>query len=177
MEYRRVESHDGAVVRVQEYRRHASSPAGAAASDQTSGSRNSARQTGGSSMKAANRSKKQRKTSRQLVVEAECSGLRSESSRHVMDISPRLSRSHAKAIIHQHSPDPAQSVTETPLKMKNTGFMQPDLPSPPPTPKMGRLPTPDIPDLDEKPFCNCCEESSRFKYCTSCGCGIERPML
>ncbi|KAF2803605.1 uncharacterized protein BDZ99DRAFT_167573 [Mytilinidion resinicola] len=176
MEYRRVESHDGAVVRVQEYRRHASSPAGAA-SDHTSGGRNFAAKTEGPSMKAANRSKEQRKRPRQVVVEADYSGRRSDSSHHVIGDPPRLSRSHAKPVIHQNSPDAAKNVTQTQLNVKNTGFIQPDVPSPPPTPRLGRLPTPDLSDLDETPFCDCCEESSRFKYCTSCGCGIERPML
>jgi hypothetical protein len=30
------------------------------------------------------------------------------------------------------------------------------LPSPPPTPKLVRLPTPDLEPMEERPFCNCC---------------------
>jgi hypothetical protein len=44
-----------------------------------------------------------------------------------------------------------------------------DLPTPPPTPKIRRLPTPDLEDLEDSPFCHCCIEESFFKYCTSCG--------
>jgi hypothetical protein len=93
----------------------------------------------------------------------------------VTTISPNNSRSRAKPVIIQHPPDAPKGVTNN--EMKKTAFIQIDVPTPPPTPRPGRLPTPDIPDLEERPFCDCCEGSTRFKYCTSCGCGIERHML
>jgi len=172
MEYRRVESHDGSIVRVQEYRRHVSSPAG---SGQTSGSRNFATDAEGSSMKSANRSDAHREKPRQAVVEVGAKPRQSETDRHVTMISPRPNRSRGKPVIIQQSPDASKDMTKA--QLKNTGFFQNAIPSPPPTPRLGRLPTPDIPELDESPFCDCCDGSSRFKYCTFCGCEIDRHML
>ncbi|KAF1851777.1 uncharacterized protein K460DRAFT_41191 [Cucurbitaria berberidis CBS 394.84] len=40
--------------------------------------------------------------------------------------------------------------------------------TPPPTPRMDRLPTPDFLDLDEAPFCDCGVEAHIVKFCTSC---------
>jgi hypothetical protein len=44
---------------------------------------------------------------------------------------------------------------------------------PPPTPRPGRLPTPDLSDLDEAAFCDCGEKSHAVKYCTGCGMEID----
>lgn len=41
--------------------------------------------------------------------------------------------------------------------------------SPPPTPKIGRLPTPDLEPLDDAPFCDCCAETGIRNFCTNCG--------
>ncbi|KAF2708373.1 hypothetical protein K504DRAFT_353155, partial [Pleomassaria siparia CBS 279.74] len=41
--------------------------------------------------------------------------------------------------------------------------------TPPPTPKIDRLPTPELDDLDGFPFCNCCVDVYHCKYCVSCG--------
>ena len=43
--------------------------------------------------------------------------------------------------------------------------------TPPPTPKIERLPTPDFHDLDEAPFCNCGVEAHIVKFCTTCNKG------
>jgi hypothetical protein len=40
-------------------------------------------------------------------------------------------------------------------------------PTPPPTPRITRLPTPDLSDLDETPFCYC-DDSTMRAYCRSC---------
>jgi hypothetical protein len=47
-----------------------------------------------------------------------------------------------------------------------------DLTTPPPTPKIGRLPTPELDDLDESPFCDCCTGLQVIKYCAACGCEL-----
>jgi hypothetical protein len=40
-------------------------------------------------------------------------------------------------------------------------------PTPPPTPRLGRLPSPELSDLEETPFCEC-DEITRRRYCNSC---------
>lgn len=40
-------------------------------------------------------------------------------------------------------------------------------PTPPPTPRLERLPTPELSDLDEAPFCDC-DKTALMTYCTSC---------
>jgi len=41
-------------------------------------------------------------------------------------------------------------------------------PTPPPTSRLERLPTPELSDLDEGPFCDCDDESAQVAYCRSC---------
>ncbi|KAH7075594.1 hypothetical protein BKA63DRAFT_301639 [Paraphoma chrysanthemicola] len=40
--------------------------------------------------------------------------------------------------------------------------------TPPPTPRLGRLPTPDIPDLEDRLFCECDSRANIVTYCTTC---------
>lgn len=40
-------------------------------------------------------------------------------------------------------------------------------PTPPPTPRLGLLPTPELPDLDEAPFCEC-DQAIVVRCCASC---------
>jgi hypothetical protein len=40
-------------------------------------------------------------------------------------------------------------------------------PTPPPTPRLGRLPSPELPDLDEAPFCEC-DKAALMTYCMTC---------
>lgn len=47
------------------------------------------------------------------------------------------------------------------------------LATPPATPKMERLPTPELEDLDERPFCDCCTGVQVMKYCAACGYELE----
>lgn len=41
-----------------------------------------------------------------------------------------------------------------------------DIMTPPQTPKMGRLPTPDLDDVGGRRFCNCCSEGKVVQFCT-----------
>jgi hypothetical protein len=41
-------------------------------------------------------------------------------------------------------------------------------PTPPPTPRLGRLSTPELSDLDEAPFCDCDNQAAMMKYCALC---------
>ncbi|OAG06941.1 uncharacterized protein CC84DRAFT_631194 [Paraphaeosphaeria sporulosa] len=47
------------------------------------------------------------------------------------------------------------------------------LATPPPTPRIARLPTPELEDLDERPLCNCCTGAQIVKYCARCGCELD----
>jgi hypothetical protein len=40
-------------------------------------------------------------------------------------------------------------------------------PTPPPTPRLRRLPSPELSDLDEAPFCEC-DEAALKRYCNAC---------
>ncbi|KAG9185727.1 hypothetical protein G6011_07058 [Alternaria panax] len=46
-------------------------------------------------------------------------------------------------------------------------------PTPPLTPRLGRLSTPELSDLDEAPFCDCGVASHVFKRCTNCNVEID----
>jgi hypothetical protein len=46
-------------------------------------------------------------------------------------------------------------------------------PTPPPTPRLARLATPDLSDLDEAPFCDCSAEAHVVKRCTACSSELD----
>lgn len=78
-------------------------------------------------------------------------------------VTPYSSLSRTKAFVIQ-TPRPHR-----PSK-SSTIFQQSDEPiTPPSTPRMERLSTPDLDDLDQRPFCDCCVDQNTFKYCVSCG--------
>ncbi|KAF1949196.1 hypothetical protein CC80DRAFT_278443 [Byssothecium circinans] len=76
----------------------------------------------------------------------------------------RAFRPQTKAIIIQTTTpvDPAKASI---ISKMGSGYVS----TPPPTPKIRRLPTPDLDELDERPFCNCCIDAHAVKYCASCG--------
>ncbi|KAF2257350.1 hypothetical protein BU26DRAFT_42352 [Trematosphaeria pertusa] len=89
------------------------------------------------------------------------------SRRHVTSESRK-----AKAIIIQNPiPRKVVDVEENPRLRTES----PNMPTPPATPRIERLPTPDLSDLDETPFCDCCIEAHVVKYCASCGEELSRP--
>ncbi|KAF2447336.1 hypothetical protein P171DRAFT_430234 [Karstenula rhodostoma CBS 690.94] len=47
------------------------------------------------------------------------------------------------------------------------------LTTPPPTPKIERLATPELEDLEDISFCDCCTGVHFVKYCAACGCELE----
>ncbi|CAI6268134.1 unnamed protein product [Periconia digitata] len=75
-----------------------------------------------------------------------------------------LSQSHTKAVVIQsfHPSKGSKSSTSTPGDVG--GLM-----TPPSTPRLERLPTPDLDDLEQNPFCDCCVGMRTIKYCASCG--------
>jgi hypothetical protein len=68
----------------------------------------------------------------------------------------------------------AQPVKEVQKPKISSSFDAYEILTPPPTPRIGRLATPDLPELEAFPFCHCCEERNIVKYCTSCGSEMER---
>ncbi|KAF2262375.1 hypothetical protein CC78DRAFT_320118 [Lojkania enalia] len=46
------------------------------------------------------------------------------------------------------------------------------IPTPPPTPRLDRLPTPELAGLDGTLFCDCCIDKPTIKFCASCGCRL-----
>jgi hypothetical protein len=53
-------------------------------------------------------------------------------------------------------------------------FESSGMPTPPSTPKIGRLETPELEDFDQVPFCDCCVDAHLIRYCASCGSGLHR---
>ena len=70
----------------------------------------------------------------------------------------------AKPVIIQ-SPLPLRTLKKGALPV----FEDSDIPTPPQTPKMQRLATPEIEEWDDSPFCDCCADMRFIKFCTSCG--------
>ena len=67
----------------------------------------------------------------------------------------------------------AKSSQKLPLESKG-GLHSCAEPTPPPTPRLGRLPTPDLDEMDEEvPFCDCDGESHVAKRCTECGMEVD----
>jgi hypothetical protein len=61
----------------------------------------------------------------------------------------------------------AKSIETLPDKTR-VSYQKSAGPTPPPTPRLARLATPDLSDLDEAPFCNCGVEAHVVKRCTAC---------
>jgi hypothetical protein len=95
-----------------------------------------------------------------------CPSTSIEGPRDLMHVTSnsRPERLQTKAIVVQtlHTVNAAKSYDTS--KLDNL-FIS----TPPPTPKFERLPTPDLDDLDERPFCNCCVDTCVVKYCVACG--------
>lgn len=74
----------------------------------------------------------------------------------------------------KHSHKPKVVVVASPrmsskqLPGDDSAFKGWEEPTPPPTPRLGRLPTPDLSDLEDAPFCGCDSKATIVRYCTSC---------
>jgi hypothetical protein len=92
------------------------------------------------------------------------SGVSSKSPNPEQHVIRRTERSKAKVVIIVGTPRPAttKSYDNVTFSQKHEEF------TPPPTPRLRRLLTPDLSDLDEAPFCDCGFEASVVKYCTRC---------
>ncbi|OCK74198.1 hypothetical protein K432DRAFT_311203 [Lepidopterella palustris CBS 459.81] len=102
-------------------------------------------------------------------------GFEDQAVADVLHVTRKLLPSQSKPVIlHQYS-DSVRKEEVTNTNKKKT--YQSSIPSPPPTPRFQRLPTPDLPELGQTPFCDCCISAHVVKFCASCGTGIERKLL
>jgi hypothetical protein len=94
--------------------------------------------------------------------------LRWSGAGHVTPV-PRAGAKPKAVIIQSRS-------SATPTGKQKPGFVHySDVPTPPPTPRFERLPTPELSDLkDGAPFCDCCQGETSMKYCTSCATELDR---
>ena len=169
MEYRRTECMNGNVVHVQESRRHA--PLSAA-----SGSFSLARRPASStSIAPPIQSRESRRMPSIAVPAPDFKDRPVVAEVHVTrQVGKSRNPRRKPAVIHNFS-DTFPKDQSALLSKKP--FLQHDLPSPPPTPRFQRLPTPDLPELEEARFCDCCIDSRAVKFCSSCGCSLEQRLL
>ncbi|KAF2470564.1 uncharacterized protein BDR25DRAFT_355052 [Lindgomyces ingoldianus] len=152
-QYRKAEFVDGKVVRIQEHRRRAevfdlAGPSTSNRRDQFGRALNDRMKSKGFPMEDQN-------TPGPNLREL-------NTTRHVTGLGHPSKGSKAKAVIFQKT-KPAKTTEEQGLKSHEISTLL----TPPPTPKIKRLPTPELPDLDGSPFCDCCIEAHVIKYCTS----------
>ncbi|USP81050.1 uncharacterized protein yc1106_08324 [Curvularia clavata] len=87
-----------------------------------------------------------------------------ESSKPHVTSAKDSSRSRPKPAIIQRT---SESRRMLPSGEKMSSYFSGE-PTPPPTPRMLRLPTPELPDLKEAPFCNCGIRGHVVKRCRTC---------
>ncbi|PVI03230.1 hypothetical protein DM02DRAFT_265998 [Periconia macrospinosa] len=158
--YRRADYCDGKSVRIVESRRRPKV-------DERTTPRSSFR-TPSTSLLSAPSLSERTNTSRKVSSSLSSSGRKSKGGPshdgHVIPYSPK---SHARAVVIQ-APRPEKLPKSSSITQTHNGFM-----TPPPTPRMERLSTPDLEDLDLRPFCDCCTGMNHVKYCASCGQSLE----
>ena len=169
MEYRRTECMNGNVVRVQESRRHAPL---STASGSSSPARRSASST---SIASSIQSRESRRMPSNAVPAPDFKDRPVAAEVHVTRQVGKSRNPRRKPAVIQNFSDTFPKDQSTFLSKKF--FSQHDLPSPPPTPRFQRLPTPDLPEFEEARFCDCCINSRAVKFCSSCGCSLEQRLL
>ena len=83
--------------------------------------------------------------------------------RHVT--SPLKPRAKTPVVMHKAETASHRPHLETYNESRKTTMML----TPPPTPKIERLPTPELPDLHDSVFCECCATNPAVRYCACCG--------
>ncbi|EUC50455.1 hypothetical protein COCMIDRAFT_81892 [Bipolaris oryzae ATCC 44560] len=85
------------------------------------------------------------------------------------------STSHVTSAKHSSKVRPKPAIIQRALESRRKlsgeekrGFYFPEESTPPPTPRSNRLPTPELPDLKEAPFCDCGAGGHIVKYCKTC---------
>lgn len=87
-----------------------------------------------------------------------------ESSRAHVTHAKHSSRSRPKPTIIQRASEPRRILPNG----DKMSFSFSGEPTPPPTPRLSRLPTPELPELKEAPFCDCGIKSHMVKRCRTC---------
>jgi hypothetical protein len=91
------------------------------------------------------------------------------SSAHVTSAKQSIKLGPKPVILHTGRKASQELPLETKVVLHNAAD-----PTPPATPRLARLPTPDFDDLDEAPFCDCGVESHVVERCTECGKEVDR---
>ncbi|KAF2017187.1 hypothetical protein BU24DRAFT_145658 [Aaosphaeria arxii CBS 175.79] len=163
--YRKSAYRDGPVVRIHEARRHRSSPddsayppaMGAHSCQQPLGPKSCSNDIGRSmSIAKSLAGDGTRKEERESKDHVTCA------------IKPKSKKAKAKVIVVQ-----SRETIPTVNNVPSLFFETYTVPTPPPTPKIERLPTPDLERIREAMFCTCCNETRR-KHCVSCTCDTPR---
>jgi hypothetical protein len=165
--YRVAEYHDGNVLRIHESRRHSHVTGLANPSTSTGHARSLGVQASPLTTEIPSPSMRSPHDTPNTPIANGSRNRELRLSKHVTLIAHPSPR--ANAIVFQ-SPIPLRPKIKayTPL-VESSG-----MPTPPSTPKIGRLATPELEDLDEVPFCDCCVDAHLIKYCASCGSGLHR---
>lgn len=154
--YRRIDYYDGGNVCVTESRR------GTQVASSSSSSSTSSRRSYSPASDVSQATSSIRSTSPPVSGSRPVSSARApRSDDHVIH---KLRRSKVKVAIIQASIQSGCKQREMTSQAQNAELL-----TPPPTPKIERLPSPELDDLEDRPFCNCCIEAHAVKYCASCG--------
>ncbi|KAH3908646.1 hypothetical protein HBI56_074860 [Parastagonospora nodorum] len=128
---------------------------------------------------ADNRHSRSRPIRKNEIIEVEERLLSRESPRYPASRKPSNSEGLApsrEVCVEQQSPKYPRKVVVIPalskpvnpaLRVERSTLQRWAEPTPPPTPRSGRLPSPELSDLEEAPFCEC-DEAIMPKCCASC---------
>lgn len=86
---------------------------------------------------------------------------------HVTSTCRKSTKNKAVVIVENEKPEVAIKNLGKPAQQVNAG------PTPPQTPRSGRLPTPELSDLEDAPFCDCGVDAHVIKYCQGCNREVE----
>lgn len=161
--YRQMEYHNGNAVRTIESRR----PLRISSTESVQVAHNLAAKSREGHVKSPSRSQKTSQLSQAISTSSTQRQLHvhMHQNDHVIPKSPK---SKAQVVILQGS----VSVSVDFKGRGRTPHFNIDLSTPPPTPKLGRLATPELDDVDDRPFCDCCSDRQAMNYCAGCGCEL-----
>lgn len=157
--YRRTDYCDGSSIRIVESRRR---PRKVESTSPVPSLHTSSARTSSSSFPSQRVKTSQPSSCSSSLVGRKSSGPKG----HVIPYSSQPSRAKTVVVHSSFLAKPARSCTTS----QKHGA---DPLTPPPTPRMGRLPTPELDDLDQRPFCDCCIGMGSVKYCASCGQSLD----
>ncbi|KAF1999094.1 hypothetical protein P154DRAFT_621152 [Amniculicola lignicola CBS 123094] len=160
-QYRQAEYRDGKVIRIEQCRRQSHVIDLHQPSTSFSRALSSSTISYSSSSQSESSEHTRSSSSSTLTSTSENSVKRTNHVTQRVSTSVRPQRKSKAVVIHMPTP-------VAPEQPKVTFFEQSELPTPPPTPKFERLPTPDLPDLVESAFCDCCVDDHVAKNSRMC---------